>query len=163
MVKTKRYTKKYLKKSKSKKIKRGGRKNNTMALQTTQMIGGQATQTQPVPAPAPTSASLLKLDRLNEQSVIDSLTSFGDAVLTLRDAVVQGKATADSLQSAVATQQTAINSLKSSADILVRSVIGYDASGNKVTDGVFQKIVVAPFIPTPVQSVPIPSPSPSPV
>ena len=135
-------TKRYAKKSKSRKLKRGGRKNN-MALQTTQMVGGQSGS---APAPAP---ALTRLNYLDEQSVITSLQSFGDAVRTLQDAVNQGVTTAASLLDAVNTQKTALLSLQTSADRLNSSVTG--------SEGVYKKIVGTDFVATPE-----PGPSPAP-
>lgn len=143
-------TKKYTKRSKSRKLKRGGRKQNNMALQTTQMVGGQAVGG-PQPAPA---VALTRLGYLDEQSVITSLQSFGDAVLDLKAAVYSGYDTVASLESAVAAQKSALNSLKSSSDSLVSSVTG--------ENGVYKKIVGTDFVATPVSPAPRPAPRPAP-
>lgn len=141
-------TKRYAKRSKSRKIKRGGRKANNTALKMTQMIGGDP----PAPAPVPAAASLLKLSTLDEASVKTALQSFGDAALGLQDAVSQGVTTAESLQKAVAAQKEALDSLQTSADTLATSITG--------ANGLYNKIVVAPFVATPEPPAPRPAPAP---
>jgi hypothetical protein len=145
-------TKKNTKRSKSRRLKRGGRKNN-MALQTSQMIGGQV-GTQPQPRPAPAPASITLLGTLDEQSVINSLQSFGDATKTLQEAVAQGKLTGNSLESAVKEQQSALNSLQAAADSLYNSV------ANPVS-GLFKRIVGTTFVATPEPPAPMPAPRPA--
>lgn len=146
MAKTKRYAKKY----KSRKVKRGGRKNNNTALKMSQMVGGQ----QPQPRPAPAPASRLNLNSLDEQSVIDALQSFGDAARGLKSAVAQGLTTVDSLRDAVTAQRTAIVSLGSSADSLDRAITG--------TNGLYSKILAGnpTFVATPEPPAPAPAPIP---
>lgn len=108
-------TKKNNKRAKSRKVKRGGRKNNT-ALKMSQMVGGQT----PQPAPAP--PSLLNLEQLNEQSVIDALQSFGEATRELKSAIGIGKDTVTSLSAAVTAQGTAFTSLEASVNSLDEAI-----------------------------------------
>lgn len=141
-------TKKFTKRSKSRKLKRGGRKNNT-ALKMSQMVGGQ----QPQPAPAP--ASRLNLNELEEQSVIDALQSFGVAARTLKSAVAQGVATVGSLSAAVTAQGTALTSLQTSADSLDTAIT---AAGT----GLYSKIIKNGVFVMPPEPAPAPAPRPGP-
>ena len=145
MAKTKRYSKR----SKSRKVKRGGRKNNT-ALKMSQMVGGQET---PQPAPAP---SILNLNRLDEQSVKDAVQSFGDAARGLKSAVAQGVATVASLSSAVTAQGQALASLETSVNALDTAITG--------TNGLYSKILAGNpvFVQTPEPPAPRPAPAPAP-
>ena len=143
-------TKRYAKRSKSRKIKRGGRKTNNTALKMTQMIGGDP----PAPLPAPAPASILRLANLDEQSVKVALQSFGDAALGLQDAVAQGVKTAESLFQAVEAQKDALESLQESADSMASSITG--------ATGLYNKLVVAPFVATPEPPAPRPAPAPAP-
>lgn len=159
MAKTKRYAKRY----KSRKIKRGGRKTNNTALKVSQMLGGTVSGTvggtvgvqvggQPAPLPAPAPASILKLANLDEASVKTALQSFGDASLGLQDAVAQGVKTAASLLLAVEAQKEALESLQESADSMASSITG--------TNGLYNRIVIAPFVATPEPPAPRPAPAP---
>jgi hypothetical protein len=160
-------TKRYAKRSKSRKIKRGGRKTNNTALKVSQMLGGTVSGTvggtvggavgvqvggQPAPLPAPAPASILKLANLDEQSVKTALQSFGDAALGLQDAVAQGVKTAASLLVAVEAQKEALDSLETSANSLATSITG--------TNGLYNRIVIAPFVATPEPPAPRPAPAP---
>ena len=147
-------TKRYAKRSKSRKIKRGGRKTNNTALKFSQMLGGTVGGTvgvqvggQSVPAPAP--ASLLKLATLDEGSVKEALQSFGDASLGLQDAVAQGVTTVNSLLDAVQAQKEALESLETSADTLAESITG--------VNGLYNRLVVSPFVATPEPPAPRPA------
>ena len=144
-------TKRYAKRSKSRKVKRGGRKNNNTALKMSQMIGGQ----QPQPRPAPAPASRLNLDQLDEDSVIQALQSFGDAARTLKSAVTQGKDTVASLRDAVTAQGTALTSLELSA-------IALDNAITQPTSGLYSKIIKnGTFVQTPEPPAPAPAPRPA--
>lgn len=136
-------TKRYAKRSKSRKIKRGGRKTNNTALKVSQMVGGD------IPAPAPAPASLLKLATLNEASVKEALQSFGDASLGLQDAVAQGVTTVNSLLDAVQSQKEALQSLQISANTMATSIAG--------VDGLYNRLVVSPFVQTPDPPAPRPA------
>lgn len=150
-------TKRIKKKSKTKKVKRGGRKQNmalqptqNMALQSTQMIGGvQKTQYGGVGEPPP--APLTLLGTFDEQSVIDALQSFGEAAVGLETAVNTGAETSDALIDAVTTQETALKTLKEAAEKLKNSIT------NNVT-GLYKKIVGSDFVarpePTPAAVAP---------
>lgn len=144
-----RKTKRYNKRAKSRKIKRGGRKYNNMALQTTQIVGGAVGgQAASTPAPAPAPVSILRLANLDESSVRASLQSFGDSVYTLQSAVEQGQTTAQSIIDAATLQKTALDTLKASADRLVQIVAG--------PTGLYNKLVVTPFVQTPQSPAPAP-------
>lgn len=136
-------TKRSKRKNKTKKVKRGGRKQN-MALQTTQMMGGvQKTQYGGVGEPPP--ASLTLLGTYDEQSVIDALQSFGNATAELERAVKTGADTSVALKEAVEMQETALNTLKTVAETLNRSV----TSNEVANTGLFKKIVGTDFVETP--------------
>ena len=141
-------TKKNNKRAKSRKVKRGGRKNNT-ALKMSQMVGGQT------PAPAP--ASRLNLDLVEEQSVIDALQSFGEAARELKSAIGIGKDTVTSLSAAVTAQGTAFTSLEASVNSL-------DEAITKPATGLYSKIIKnGIFNPRPQPAAaPAPRPVPAP-
>ena len=163
MGKSKRHHKKM---NKSKKIKRGGRKNNQnqIARLSSQMYGGSpftyntilsnsvqsgGQANAPAPRPAPAPASLLNLGNLDEQSVITALQSFGDAANILQYAVSTGGDAAEKVKEAAEAQITAFESLKTSVETLYNAI-----SGN---DKLYMKIVGSPFIPGPLPPAPPPS------
>lgn len=144
-------TKRSKRKNKTKKVKRGGRKQN-MALQTTQMMGGvkrtqhggvQKTQYGGVGEPSP--APLTLLGTYDEESVIEALQSFGNATAELERAVKTGADTSIALKEAVEMQETALNTLKTVAETLNRSV----TSNEVANTGLFKKIVGTDFVETP--------------
>lgn len=145
-------TKKHAKRSKSRRLRRGGRKSNNMALQMTQMIGGQVP---PAPAPAPR----ILLGNYDEQSVKDSLQSFGDAVTTLKSAIDQGVFTSISLESAVKEQKAALLSLQTSAGTLVGSVTDNTTDSSGKARGLFKRLVGSNFVPTAEPPAPAPRPA----
>ena len=142
-------TKRSKRKNKTKRVKRGGRKQN-MALQTTQMMGGvqktqyggvqktqhggvQKTQHGGVGEPSP--APLTLLGTYDEESVIEALQSFGNATAELERAVKTGADTS------IALKEAALNTLKTVAERLNRSVTS--------DTGLFKKIVGTDFVETP--------------
>ena len=163
----------YRKNNKSKKIRKGGRKNNQnqVARISSQMYGGspfsyntlwggtsdvlnkqsggQAAAPAPGTIQAPAPASLLNLANLNEQSVINALQSFGDAANTLQYAVLSGSNAASNVKAAATAQLDAFTSLNTS----VTALYGAIANDNKL----WNKIVGTTFHPSPIPPAPAPA------
>jgi len=155
-------TKRFKRKSKTKKVKRGGRKQNmalqstqNMALQSTQMIGGlQRKQYGGVGEPPP--APLTLLATYDEASVIESLQSFGDATVELERAIKTGAETSTALEDAVASQKLALDTLKVAVDQLNKSV----TANTGASIGLYKKIVGSDFVETPQPPQPAPAAGP---
>jgi len=168
-------SRKHIKRSvKTKRIKRGGRKDeNYNPIAVTQMQGGQSGTN---PSPAPTPGSGLNIYTIDTVSLRDSLQSFGDAVYAFKETAVTDVETFEVPDGLPTTPVTAgslyalLLAQKSSADNLLTSANSvYDAFYNTRPvssalvngipgGGIYRAIYgnSAIFIPTPVSPAPAP-------
>jgi hypothetical protein len=115
-------------------------------------VGGQ------IGAPAPMNACQIatNLPNLDEASLRDALSSYGDTVRSVVDASTSAQTAAATATSAVALQSAAADSFKTAAFSLSNAFYGTGNPIGTTTKGIYRSITGSTYIPTPL------SPSPSP-
>ena len=150
---------KYYSKLKSRKYKRGGKRNQQNYLPTvsTQIAGKGVQSGGTVPAPAPAAGININLDY---PSVKQSLITFGNAAYNLKAAMTSGQAAAAQAVIAAQSQVAAMTALNTAANSLWSAFNGVAATGlNPGTNGLYKTILNSPTEPL---YVPPPAPGPSP-
>jgi len=152
-------------KSKTRKVKKGGQKKNQTNYNPTyitQTAGNPFTynsmfnQRGGAPAPAPSNACQIasNLPNLDEISLISSLQTYGDTLNILNAAAISAQTAATSAQSAVSLQQQAAGTLQDAVNSINNAFIG-----TSTTKGLYMSITGTPFVPSPLPAL---SPAPAP-